>query len=370
MIRRSIACRLVALAFLLPISVGSMPADPPKKLIEFGWDEPDTTFLRKHIRSMEATPFDGCVFHVNAVEKGGKTVNFAWQGWGRRAFTIDELQPALDDLKATRFERFTDYFLRFNTTPADLDWFDNFDAIESNARLAARVAREGHCRGILFDTESYQGKLFDYAKQRDAKTKSWDDYARQARLRGRQVMSAFVREFPEIMVLLTFGPSYPWKQTEAGKKPLSEVEEGLLSPFVEGLVEGLTGQAQLIDAHELSYGYRDLEKFAKARQTIVEGVAPILKQPEAYRRSIGVGFGLWLDYDWPKYGWDETDLSKNYFTPNAFEASVRKALETTDEFVWIYTEKPRWWLEDGGPPRVPPAYVEAIRKARKGLAKE
>jgi hypothetical protein len=304
------------------------------------------------------------------VEADGKLVNFAWSGWGRRSFTIEQLQPAIDDLKATRFDRFTDNFLRFNTTPGDVDWFDDFSAILNNARLAARVAREGKCRGILFDTEAYQAKLFDYHKQRDAKTKSWADYASQARLRGRQVMTAFLEGDPGLTVLLTFGPSYPWKQTEAGKTPLPDSEDGLIAPFVEGLVEALGKDARLVDAHELSYGYRDLDKFDKARRTVLEGVAPILDDPEAYRKAIKVGFGLWLDYDWPKYGWDEADPSKNYFTPEAFEASVRKALETADEYAWIYTEKPRWWTETGGSTHLPAPYVEAIRKARKGLAKD
>ena len=57
-------------------------AAPPKKLIEFGWDEPDTAFLRRHVRERETSPFDGCVFHANVVEKDGKVVNFAWHGWG------------------------------------------------------------------------------------------------------------------------------------------------------------------------------------------------------------------------------------------------------------------------------------------------
>ena len=35
-----------------------------KKLIEFGWDEPGTKFMREHIAEMQQTPFDGCVFHV------------------------------------------------------------------------------------------------------------------------------------------------------------------------------------------------------------------------------------------------------------------------------------------------------------------
>ena len=120
-----------------------------------------------------------------------KPGNFAWQAWGRRTFTIDELQPALDDLRATRFDRFTDNFLRFNTTPGHVDWFDDFAPILANAELAARFAREGKARGLLFDVEQYQGRLFEYRKQRDAATKPWAEYAAQARARGREVMSAF-----------------------------------------------------------------------------------------------------------------------------------------------------------------------------------
>ena len=59
-------------------------------------------------------------------------------------------------------------FLRFNVTPADLDWFDDHAAVVANARLAAGLARAGHCAGILLDTEAYQGKLFDYSRQRRA----------------------------------------------------------------------------------------------------------------------------------------------------------------------------------------------------------
>ena len=35
-----------------------------KKLIEFGWDEPDTAFMREHAAEMERSPFDGCVFQT------------------------------------------------------------------------------------------------------------------------------------------------------------------------------------------------------------------------------------------------------------------------------------------------------------------
>ena len=37
---------------------------------------------------------------------------------------------------------------------------------------------------------------------------------------------------------------------------------------------------------------------------------------------------------------------------------------TADEYVWIYTETPRWWSKEGGPVKLPKAYEEAVRKAR------
>ena len=91
------------------------------------------------------------------------------------------LKPALDDLASIAWTRFRHNFLRFNVTPADLDWFDDHAAVLANARLAAQVARAGHCDGILLDTEAYRAKLFDFHKQRDVSRRSWDDYAAQVR---------------------------------------------------------------------------------------------------------------------------------------------------------------------------------------------
>ena len=63
----------------------------PRKLIEFGWDEPDTAFLKKNQGVVEKTPFDGCVFHVNTRVQGKAPENFTWLCWGRRKFTEADL---------------------------------------------------------------------------------------------------------------------------------------------------------------------------------------------------------------------------------------------------------------------------------------
>jgi hypothetical protein len=340
-----------------------------KKLIEFGWDEPDPAFMRGHVTGMERTPFDGCVFHINYSKPGGGQANFTWECWGKRTFTEAELKPALDDLKATRFRRFTHNFLRFNTTPADLDWFDDFSAVLANARLAARVAREGRCKGLLFDIEQYNAPLFDYRKQRDAGQKSWELYAAQVRRRGREVMAAFQQGYPNLTIFLTFGYCLPWNQTRGGQRALADCSYGLLAPFLDGMLEAAQGRARFVDGHELSYSYKDPMRFDTAYQTMKDGLLPIVRDPLRYRRFFSFGFGIWMDEDWRKKGWDEQDLSKNYFTPEALEASVHRALEVADEYVWIYTETPRWWSAEGKPVKLPAAYDAAVRRAREAVGR-
>lgn len=334
-----------------------------KKLIEFGWDEPGTEFLRSHLAKMQATPFDGCVFHVEFHKPNGKSGSFTWQSWGDQTFTESDLKNAFTDLPSIRFGRFKENFLRFNTTPGKLDWFDAHEAVMANACLAARLARAGHCPGILFDIEQYEGQLFNYRKQRDAGTKSWELYATQVRLRGRQVMRAFQKGDPGVSIFLTFGYSLPWHESQGGKIALADCNYGLLAPFLDGMVEAAQGHTRIIDGHELSYAYKSGTQFTSARRTVKENLLPIVRDPEKYLRVCELSFGIWLDQDWRRVGWSTDDFSKNYFSPESFEKSVRAALVTADEYVWIYSETPRWWSTEGKV-KLPAQYEDALRKAR------
>lgn len=199
------AIRAVIVICLASAATAAPPA--AKVLIEFGWDEPDTSFLRNHPEALDRSPFDGCVFHAAAKVAEDQVENFAWKFWGDRAYTETELAGAFEDLKGAPPSRFRHNLLRVNTAPAAIDWFDDFGPIRNNAALAAKLAKEGKARGVLFDVEQYEGQLFHYAKQRDAGAKSWEDYSAQAKKRGGEVMTAFQDGFPGLTVLLTFGPS-------------------------------------------------------------------------------------------------------------------------------------------------------------------
>jgi hypothetical protein len=340
---------------------------PRKKLIEFGWDEPDTSFLRQEREQLEQSPFDGCVFHVATSRPGGPLENFSWLCWGRRAFARAEIDRAISDLKAIKSRKFRDHFLRFNLTPADIDWFDDHAAAMNNARLAATTARAGSCQGILLDTEAYERKLFDYREQRDKNRRSWDQYAAQARLRGHELMTGFQEECPDLTVLVTFGHSLVWKESDAGKKPLAECPNGLLVPFLDGMIAAAKGKTRLVDGYEMSYGYREPRRFTEARDVIGAKAASLSADPLKYRAVVSAAFGLWLDYNHPVNGWKTDKPESNYFSPERFGSSLRAAIEQCDEYVWIYTEKPRWWSKSGKPIDLPPAYVEVVRRIRHAL---
>ncbi|NUQ63636.1 MAG: hypothetical protein HUU20_14260 [Pirellulales bacterium] len=346
---------LVAL-LLVAASAGADTSEAPgKKVIEWGWDEPNTKFIRENIERMEQLPFDGLVFHADS-SRGG---NLAWEIWGSRRFDAAEFQHAVDDLKATPFRRLGERFLRVNVAPGNVDWFDDpaWTVVRDNFGVAAGLAKESGCAGFMFDVEQYNALLFDYRKQPQGQGRSFSDYQAKVRQRGRQWMEEVGRRFPEITILLTFG--YRIAQPPAGKDR-SAVEYGLYADFLDGMLEACGPQARLVDAWEFSYPYKTEEQFHKAYDSITTESLQWTAVPEQYRKHVSAGFGIWMDCGWRQVGWNLDDFSKNHFTPADFEKSVRAALKLSDRYVWIYTEQPRWWPRE----KLPAEYVEALGNAR------
>jgi len=177
-------------------------------------------------------------------------------------------------------------------------------------------------------------------------------------------MEALQKGCPDLPVFLTFGYSLPWLESAVGKGSLADCHYGLLAPFLDGMVQAAKGRTRLIDGNESAYGYKDLQQFERSYRSMKEDLLPIVNDPAKYHQVFSLGFGLWLDRDWRKFGWNEQDFSTNYFSPEAFQASLRQALALADEYVWIYTETPRWWSKDGKPVKLPQAYEAAVRRAR------
>lgn len=348
---------LVALA-AVTVAAADRPIASHKKIIEWGWDQPDTAYLRQHIAAMERMPFDGVILGARAWTNGAPTY-FSHENWGKRRFTEEELRPALDDLAATKFTRFTENFLRLNVTPGDVDWFDaDFSAVLHNARLAAKVAAAGRLRGFMLDVEMYQSPVFTYGAQKYCKDKSFAQYAAQVRARGRQFMRAIQAQMPAPVVLLTFAHSL---LAPAPSESLPDLGYGLLPAFVDGLLEAAAPRTEIVDAYEGAYPFRHLAQFQATRKRIERGGLKLSAVPEAYRKHLRVGFGTWMDESWRQAGWFPDDPETNRKSPLEFEYALHRALTCTDKYVWVYSEQPNWWTGD----KLPAGYVDAVRNARK-----
>jgi hypothetical protein len=182
-------------------------------------------------------------------------------------------------------------------------------------------------------------------------------------------MEAFQQGFPKGRIMLTFGYSLPWAQTQNGKKALAECDYGLLAPFLDGMTAAAKQPRQIIDGCELAYSFKDTSRFPANYKMMRADLLPIVADEVAYQRVFSLGFGIWIDYDWRKLGWSDNQTTKNYYSPDELTASLRKALEVADEYVWLYSEAPRWWSEDGKPVKLPPAYIEAVKRAKKEMTR-
>jgi len=354
---------LAAVTFVGPISLPAQESVRGKKLIEFGWDEPDTAFMRKHAAKWTLRVRWLRVPHP-LPETRRQRRRLPLGLLGQAGVHDQQVQHAIDDLKATRFKRLRHNFLRFNVTPGDLDWFDDYSAVVNNARLAARVAREGVSASC--STRAVQRQLFDYRKQPGASTKTWEQYAAQARQRAARSCR------PSRKGSRTEGADDLWLRQQAvagdqcGKRPLSECTYGLLAPFLDGMIEAAQGGSQLIDGCESAYSYFEEKKFRTARRMIQKDVLSWWRPrevPEGLLGFVRAVDGLSVE----GAGLERRASGAQPIAPDKFEEYVRTALEYADEYVWIYSETPRWWSDSGGPTNLPPAYDAAIRRAASRL---
>jgi hypothetical protein len=364
-----IAARVLwAVIAVLPLASAAPAALPAKKLIEYGWDVPTPAQMRTELGAMEKRPFDGLIFRLSA---------------GHNAFVTKPLEPAkfTEDeriLGELQFRRFTNNFVLIWGSPQPgFDWFDErqWRAIETNAKLLAGIAQAGHVRGICFDPEPYDFSLWDYAKQTQAKVRTFAEYRAKVRQRGAQLMRAFEKRMPGATILTFFHVSLFDRLAN-----LSEVERtqrlererwGLMPDFFIGMLESASLKARFIDGNENAYYYTSREQYFRAYHAIRQR-ARALVPPELrdkYERQVEAGQALYVDQNFalrqPK-----TEQYLSYrMTPEErarwFEHNTYWALYTTDEYVWCYSERMNWW-KDQTPPGLEAAIVSARQKLVEG----
>jgi hypothetical protein len=349
----------VLLCFVLaPVHAGQVGSVEGKKLIEYGNDAQNTSVVRKNVREYEANlPFDGLVMTVSA--RNGLTLG--WHMFETEKLDPADFQQALDDLKATKFVKFTDNFLATQSSPDSVDFFDpGWSNICYNASLFAKVAKQGGCKGIMFDTEMYNRPFWSY-RLSDKKPRpghTLEEYRQQARKRGAEWIKALNSEYPDITILLLFGPSALYLETGGQAAFLEGAPNILLSAFCDGVCEAATPQTTLIDGYETAYNYRQPEEFIQGRENILVNARKLSMNKAAFKKHVRVGFGICPESS--VWNSDPANYSKNFHTPAGFRAAENYALQFSDKYVWVYSGGMHWL--DGTPPE---QYLNALRMGKK-----
>ena len=354
--------KVMCVMFLVFFCVFSAVAQ--KKIIHCGWDIPNPEYMKENIKLMEKAPYDGISISLEAKDTDRKSVianrHTLWQNWRWKKEWFEE---SIATLKAVQFKKFTDNFLLVCTLPGKMDMFDDeaWGSVTHNIGLMAEIAKECKIKGLIFDPEFYQGKLFEFVPD---KGHSFLEYKQMSRKRGAQSMDAMTNKYPD-MTLLTFfmlGASMKNLDMDHLEQSLQESSYGLFPAFVNGMLDAMPSSFTLIDGGEEAYQAscdKDfLQIYWNLKSDALKLVAP--ENKNKYSSQVQVGFGLWVDpyiafmHD-PKNNYRPFRSFKNLIAPNGMNQlnflskNLRSALKYSDKYVWDWCEYGRWWpikLED------------------------
>ncbi|MHB8997822.1 MAG: sugar-binding protein [Armatimonadota bacterium] len=362
--------RLICLAFVLNCFIGSAFAQPgrlpaTKKLIEYGWDVPTPEYVAANIREMEKRPFDGIIMRTAGQGRGNI---FSGGRWDPKEYADD--MKAMSSIKWGKFKH--NFLMMYSRS--EMDWFSDsdWDAVLSNVNLMAQIAKAGGC-SLAFDAEPYGKNPWLWSDQKQGKTKTYAEYSAKARQRGKQFAETVGKIIPDNVTLTFF--TYSLFRSEMAMLDPARREQALAGhsyslyvPFLNGYLEGMGPRMTLTDGNEPSYYYDSSEKYLDAFHMMRQSALNLIPRPlvPKFQTQTQASQALYMDFVFAKVNWK--NIQALYLSPEEqakwFEHNVYWALKTTDEYVWLYSEKMDWWKNKD----VPPGMEEAIIKARAAIA--
>jgi len=320
-------------------------------------EDPDkkAAFLQEKVASWQDKGIDGVMFVLR---------NGQW--WKNPPLTYDDVKPTIDAFNAVEdWGRLTDNFLWTGTTlwtPGKApDWFNDEDwaAVCSNTRLAARLSKECGFKGVLLDWEQYGGrgtgvwklpfyyKLYadeGYKAAGEAEPKSFPEVAAKVEQRGKEYGEALTSVYPEIVLMVApslYGGTYRETVNETGGDP--RVAGGALVPaFIDGLLLGLGEEASLVSACEKTYLDSTHQDMLSVRDQSMRRAVILSAMPDLARKRISFCAAIWTDAGWGKERFSPTDVRVNQRDPERHKHAAHNAMVASDKYAWLYGEIP--WI--------------------------
>lgn len=299
---------------------------------------------------------------------------------------------AIEELKALKTTRLRDNFLLISTgywfesgKNDKFDWFDErrWGIVENNLRVYAQIARRsGVVRGFLIDPEPYHkpdafggekewaynifglSDMYNLSNSLPGHPNPLGAYLGRVRETGRRFLRIIEENLPGAPLLF-------YLANELAADERNPTRALLLPVFIDGILEEIESsgsKSYVIDGGEGAYSFRTEDEYRATRARVRTALRDLSTVRPLYERFVRVGFGKWLDAGAGGTGaWNPDDVSKNFYPPAAWEASLRAALRQSDEYVWIWSAGVGrvFPMSHDRAANVPEAYFEAIRRARR-----
>ena len=340
--------------YTLGAALAVFAASAAPKFVAHGWDLLDAPpeALAERADALCAAGIDGVAIVLPSTEQSDGTVVSAISLPQDAAWRYETVAKYERPLKAlSSHPQLTDNFLislwNFRRGRLGLTDDDAWARFANNLRVLARLAKRSGMKGLMIDAE-------DYTKVRQfhcvAGDPEYDEAARLARRRGREVFSGVFEEFPDV-TLLSF-----WFFTQEGSAlrfsdPAAKVraEKSLWPHFLNGMLDAMPMTATFVDGDEGAYKYDSPAAFnASAVCQLVSAISLVAPENrDKFRARARIGFGQYLDM----YVNEEGKSGSWYFGPVAgsrlehFRRNLASAAGLAD-YVWIYGEK-RSWIDWG-----------------------
>ncbi len=358
---------------------------PVKKLVEFSWASPTTLEFNKNINLYESGPFDGVTVKLSK-EAGGGNI-FMIDNWSEvtEQARMNEYRIVKSIGEKTTLEH--NFLVLYGAS--QMNWFSDEDwkDAEASLRYAANLARVGKFKGIIWDPEPYKPgrNPWKYEDQPENEKHSFYEYYLQVRKRGAQFITAIQDEFPGVTILSLrefsdYQTGSPFSQAII---PIHDINQaistlegawwGLHLPFTLGILDAIAEDVNFIDGNEEAYYYTSALEYYKIRNDIENEMRALVPTGlhQKYKANYHLGHAVSTDYIAGNWAGLLNGFSYRLsgqgavLTPSErarwFEHNMYYALQTSDEYVWLYSEDMNWWTGE----RVPEGFPEALNRAKR-----
>jgi len=224
-------------------------------------------------------------------------------------------------------------FLKVAVDRGIADWTDEKRWQEDleKVRLTVAWAREVGFKGIAFDTETYNKKIFNNALTQNM-IENLDQIIYQ---RANQVMTIILEEFPEAeFMVFPVGHLYAYDKKEPNKYYYwIDFYNGLVSTRPPQGITLITERAyKIASPQKIKDYYYDIQG---------EIMADHVEYPMYWLQECNIGFGVW------PLGREYWDKREN-LTATEFFTQLHTAAKYSSKYIFIYAHGHSWWqIEDG-----------------------